>query len=327
MNITLKQLHYFRALAEERNFGRAALRVHVSQPALSMQIRELEETLGAPLVERLPRDVRLTPAGREVLERARRALDEVEMLAADARSRRLSGRINLGVIPTVAPYLLPHVLMTLRRSGQRDLRVREAQTADLIAGLNEGRLDAAVIATPQDDSLTVEPLFADRFLLAGAAARLATLDPERLRPVALDPGQLLLLDEGHCLADQALEVCGLSRRVTRVDLGASSLATLCGLAAEDFGLTFLPEIALRAEQAAAPGLAVRRFSTPEPERQIALVRRAGSPSAPWFADLAARLAEAGADLVRHARERVPEPAGAGAGAARTQPPGSLSPRG
>lgn len=308
MTVTLRQLSYFIALAEEHGFGRAAERVHVSQPALSVQIRELEQDLGAQLVERLPRGMRLTPIGREVLEHAYRIQAEVGVLEAVTRRAGALPQLNLGVIPTVAPYLLPPVLAALRQDAAAgEIRVREAQTTDLMKGLDDGRLDAAVIAMPHDirPDLVAHPLVEDRFLLAGAPVTLARLpDPERLRPVALDPRELLLLDEGHCLADQALEVCGLKRTSARVDLGASSLATLCGLVAEEFGLTFLPELALKSEQAAAPGMAVRRFATPEPMRRIAVVRRGGG-RAPWFETLAGRLAEAGEQLIAHARATVP----------------------
>ncbi|TMV38280.1 hydrogen peroxide-inducible genes activator, partial [Thioclava sp. BHET1] len=155
---------------------------------------------------------------------------------------------------------------------------------------------AVVIATPQQRSdLVAEDLFEDRFLLAATAERLATMGAaaEALRPVALDPETLLLLDEGHCLADQALEVCALDRRQTRLDLGASSLSTLCGLVSEGFGITFLPEVAVRSEQAAAPGMALRRFAAPEPARRIALVRRAATAESDWFGGLARILSETG----------------------------------
>lgn len=304
MRITLKQLLYFRALAEARNFGRAAEISNVTQPALSMQIKELEAELGVKLVERLPRDVRLTREGRAVLERAERVLSEAMELEASARRDNLGAALNVGMIPTVAPYLLAGTLARLRAADiTRDLRLREAQTADLLTALREGRLDAVVLADPPaSPDLEALPLFADRFLLAGTPARLDALGDgsETLRPMALRPEHLLLLDEGHCLADQALEFCRLDRRQTRLDLGASSLATLCGLVAEGFGLTFLPEIALASETAASPGLSLRRFEAPEPARQIALVRRKGSASGAWFADLQAHLCAAGADLLARA---------------------------
>ncbi|MHC0052836.1 LysR substrate-binding domain-containing protein [Actibacterium sp. D379-3] len=310
MNITLKQLSYFLALAEARNFGRAAEAVHVSQPALSVQIKELETQLGAQLVERQPRQVVLTPAGHELLRHAQVIMNEVRALQLSARWQRgLAGKLTLGAIPTVAPYLLPVALPLLRTQNVTlELGVREARTERLLEELGEGRLDAAIIAIPSHlDHLVEEPLFEDRFLLAGSAVQLAAFDDraDGLRPTALDPDRLLLLEEGHCLADQALEVCALKRSQTRVDLGASSLATLCGLVAEGFGMTFLPEIALKSETAGAPGLALRRFRGEEPHRTIGLVRRRLSRDDGWFTELAALLRQAGQGLVQQARRAFP----------------------
>jgi len=310
MNITLRQLTYFVALAEARNFGRAAGKVHVSQPALSVQIKELEAELGVQLVERQPRRIVLTPAGHELLRHARRVMDEMQALEAAARWQKgLGGRLSLGVIPTVAPYLLPVALPLIRAQNlSLDLGVREARTGALLEGLAAGMLDAAVIALPSgQQDLVEEPLFEDRFLLAGSAPQIARLGGETagLCPAALDPDRLLLLEEGHCLADQALEVCALKREQTRVDLGASSLATLCGLVAEGFGLTFLPEIALQSELAASPGLAVHRFDPPQPARQIGLVRRRHARDDGWFGALAKLLRRAGVQLTGHARAIVP----------------------
>ena len=304
MSVTLRQLSYFLALAEVRSFGRAAERVHISQPALSMQIKELEATLGVTLVERLPRGLHLTRQGRELELRARRILAEIAELEASARRKALTGRLNLGIIPTVAPYLLPRALPALRADDlTRDLRIREARTEDLMADLHSGRLDAVVVAEPPPGSdLAVTPLFEDRFLLAGSAGKIAAAaGMEALRPATLDPDQLLLLDEGHCLADQALEVCGLDRRRLRLDLGAASLSTLCGLVGQGAGLTFLPEIAVRTETAATPSMVLKRFAAPEPARRIALVRRATSDGEGWFAQLAGVLASSGQDLVDAAR--------------------------
>ncbi len=301
--VTLRQLRYFAALAEERNFGRAADRVHVSQPALSMQIRELEDALALTLIERGPREARLTAAGREVERRTQRILAEVVELESAARRNGLAGQVNLGVIPTIAPYLLPEVLPQLRAHDiTRDLRLQEATTDVLLTALERGQLDAIVIASAvQRPDLVTLPLFRDRFLLAGRIDRLARLSVDELRPESLNPDQLLLLTEGHCLADQALEVCGLNRRRTRLDLGATSLTTLCGLAAQGLGMTFLPEIAVAQERGAVPDLALRRFGTPEPDRQIVLVRRRASDTGPWFDDLAAALQVAGARLIEQAR--------------------------
>lgn len=307
MNVTLRQLSYFLALIEEGHFGRAADRAHVTQPALSMQIKELETNLDVKLIDRQARGVRLTRAGREVAARARKILGEVAELEALARRQGLRQRVHLGVIPTVAPYLLPPALAYLRAHGARDLRVREAQTSQLLIALEQGQLDAIVIATPVPDAdRVVVPLFEDRFLLAGHHARIADLgaDAEHLRPVALDPEQLLLLDEGHCLADQALEVCSLDRRKVRLDLGASSLSTLCGLVGQGMGLTFLPEIALATEGAAVPAMATSRFAAPEPFRMISLMRRVGSEDLDWFDELVEALTTVGQAILTEVRCKV-----------------------
>ena len=304
--LTLKQMTYFIALAETRSFSAAADKVHVTQPALSQQIKEMELTLGAKVVERLPRDIRLTRAGQVVLERARTILSLTRDLEAEIRlSRGLTGRLTLGVIPTIAPYLLPRALTRIKAAAlDLDMRVREAQTADLLAQLAAGKLDAAIIALPYDTAgLMAEPLFTDHFLLAGSKGRIEALTAQNApRPTDLSPDTLLLLDEGHCLADQALDVCGLKRTRQTVDLGASSLATLCGLVAQGFGLTFVPEIALASEMAASPDMSVLRFPDPEPQRTIALVRRQSTEVKTWFNDLATLLIEAGSELLCAAHE-------------------------
>ncbi|MBC7132639.1 MAG: LysR family transcriptional regulator [Roseovarius sp.] len=306
MNITLRQLGYFRALARHRNFGRAAEAVHVSQPALSVQIRALEEALGAPVVERRARDVALTPFGRQVLAHAERVMAEICALEETARWRGgLAGELALGIIPTVAPYLLPGALARLRaRDIALDVRVREARTDDLATDLRAGRIDAALMALPLPcEGLEAVTLFEDRFLLAGNAARLAALDaaPGALHPGALGTSPILLLEDGHCLTDQALEICGRGRGHAQIDTGAASLGTLSRLVAAGFGLTLMPEIAAVTEARAAPGLELRRFAAPEPARSIVLVRRAGAGRAQWFDDLAAILRAAGEEATGMAR--------------------------
>ncbi|SDE79982.1 LysR family transcriptional regulator, hydrogen peroxide-inducible genes activator [Celeribacter baekdonensis] len=306
--LTLRQMTYFVALADTRSFSAAAERAHVTQPALSQQIKEMELSLGAQLVERLPRDIRLTRAGQVVLERAQQVLAMIRDLEAEIRqSKGLTGRLSLGVIPTIAPYLLPRALTRIKAAAlDLDLRVREAQTADLLTAVINGQLDAAVIALPYDVAgLMAEPLFTDNFLLAGSKSRIEALSAAIAppRPTDLPPDALLLLDEGHCLADQALDVCGLTRARQTVDLGASSLSTLCGLVAQGFGLTFVPEIALCSEQAASPDMTVLRFPEPQPQRTIALVRRHSTEATTWFTDLAALLSEAGSEMMQQARRR------------------------
>ena len=307
MNVTFRQLGYFIALTETRHFGRAAEQCHVTQPALSTQIREMEARLGADLIERKGRGLALTPAGQAVLRSALTIRSEIDVMQEAVRWQEgLSGRLRLGVIPTVAPYLLPVALPMLRAGDlSLDLRVREAQTEVLLADLADGRLDAAVMALPVGISGLFEmPLFEDRFVLAGSRTQLNNLLMRQnpVRPGALDPDRLLLLDEGHCLADQALEVCGLERSATRVDLGASSLATLAGLVAEGFGLTFLPELSLTSALAATPDLALMRFATPEPGRQIGLVRRDLKGKTGWFDDLARIFRDAGTQVLDRARQ-------------------------
>ena len=300
MTVTLRQLRYFAALARHGHFGRAAEDCHVTQPALSVQIKELEAALGVALAERGGGRVVLTSAGRELAQRAERVLAEVAEIEQAARwTRGLGGRLSLGVIPTVAPYLLPAALPLLRaRNISLDLGVREAVTAVLLDELADGRLDAAVTALPTGaEGLIETPLFDDRFLLAAPEGRsLDGLGAVDLRPEDLRPERLLLLDEGHCLADQALSVCGLQRGAARLDLRASSLGTLARLVAGGFGVTLLPELAARTEAAAAPGLTLRRFAEPQPARSVGLVRRALSVDDGWFADLAELLREAHAGL-------------------------------
>jgi LysR family hydrogen peroxide-inducible transcriptional activator len=302
MSFTLRQLRYLVALADEAHFGRAAAAVNVSQPALSVQIRELEAALGARLVERGAREVVVTPTGREIVRRARAILGEVAEIEQVARwDRGLAGRLRVGVIPTVAPYLLPSALPRLRaRDLSLDLGVREAQTDRLLEEVRQGALDAAVVALPVGaPDLVAAALFDDRFLLAGSAERLRAVG-DAAHPEDMEPGQLLLLDDGHCLTDQALAACGVDRTRARIDLRAASLTTLCRLVSEGFGLTLLPELAAAAECAAAPDLRLLRFAEPEPKRTIGLVRRSLSVDDGWFGELAAILAESGAEVMSYA---------------------------
>ncbi|SFR18205.1 hydrogen peroxide-inducible genes activator [Poseidonocella sedimentorum] len=317
MAITLRQLSYFRALAEQGSFVRAAEAVHVSQPALSVQIRDLETALGGPLVERGGRKVVLTTFGREALAQAERVLAEVNKLEQSARWRGgLSGKLSIGLIPTVAPYILPGALEALRsRDISLDVQVLEAKTERLVADLRRGALDAAVIAVPAEvDGLVEEPLFEDRFLLAGSQSRLAPYrgDPLPLRPAQIGTNALLLLEDGHCLTDQALDVCQLDRNTSQISMGASSLATLCRLVEAGFGLTLLPELALASEAPQLTRLETRRFTAPEPARTIGLVRRAGAIDDGWFTALAEILRRVGGDIVMRTRQPIEAKPEAGA---------------
>jgi len=306
MNFTLRQLSYFKSLCQHRNFGRAAKACHVSQPALSVQIRTLEEIMGGPLAERRARDVVLTPMGRQVLAQAEVLLSaaaDLDRLARDQGAGRRS--LSLGLIPTLAPYLLPGVLAELRAKDlQLNVQVREAHTEQLLTELQAGNLDAALLALPTGAPGLVElPLFEDRFLLAGSAARLTALrqGSSSVRPQDLRTEQLMLLEDGHCLTDQALEVCGMVASAPGINMGAGSLATLSRLVAAGFGLTLMPELAVKSECDAAVGLEVQRFPEPQPARQIGLVRRPTTAGNGWFVQLADIVKNIGQSIVIESR--------------------------
>ncbi len=306
MNFTLRQLQYFCAVAEQRNFGRAAQVCHVSQPALSVQIKALEETLGGSLFERQARDILLTPLGRDILDHARQVLGAADRLDQFARDQSGGHRsLSIGIIPTIAPYILPGVLAGLRTADvSLKVQIREARTERLLSMLRAGEIDAGVVALPSGVSELHEvALFKDRFLLAGSAGRLRSMpsDPEALHPLDLRATQLMLLDDGHCLTDQALEVCGQDRSSGLINMGASSLATLSRLVAEGFGLTLMPELAARAESEAVPGLKLQRFGAPQPFRTIGLVRRESTGQEAWFDSLAEVIRLVGEDIVTATR--------------------------
>ncbi|MHA7888955.1 LysR substrate-binding domain-containing protein [Roseicyclus sp.] len=285
-HVTLKQLRYVEALARHGHFGRAAEASSVTQPALSMQIRELEESLGQRLFERGARQVRLTAFGEEIAARARdilRAVDELEDLAR-ARRDGPGGRLRLGVIPTIAPYLLPRMIRDLAaRYPGVDLQVRETQTERLIAELMEGRLDTAVVALPvSEPALEEVALFSEGFVLVRPDAEAQAPVPA---PEALPDMQLLLLEEGHCFRDQALEVCGLRAGSPRAGLDGSSLSTLVQMVGAGIGVTLIPEMAVGVETRGAP-VAVQRFDTGRPVRTVGMIWRRTNPLARDLRELA-----------------------------------------
>jgi LysR family hydrogen peroxide-inducible transcriptional activator len=273
--ITLRQLRYLVSLARHRHFGRAADDCAITQPALSMQIREFERELGVDLIERRPGDIALTEAGLEIAARAENILTSVRDLTDFARHRDvLTGSLKLGVIPTLAPYLLPRALPLLQaRYPALALEIRESQTATLIEELQGGRLDAVMLALPAEGGeFEIMPLFDDPFLLAVPATD--TLR-EPLNVGDVDQSRLILLEEGHCLRDQALAFCG-TRRDLPARLGATSLATVMQMVASGYGITLVPQIAaaveLRDERVRA-----LRFAAPAPGRTIGLAWRKTSP--------------------------------------------------
>lgn len=277
LNLTLKQLRYFDALARHGHFGRAAETCAISQPALSMQIREMEEVLGSELFERGARQVRLTGFGEEVLGRAREILRGVEELADMARAARgsLSGRLRIGVIPTIAPYLLPAIIARLTEANEGlDLHLRETVTPKLIRELEEGRLDTAIVALPVSEPfLTEVDLFAEDFVLVrpGTDAEKPVPQPEKLREM-----RLLLLEEGHCFRDQALSFCYAGQTAPRELLDGSSLSTLVQMVGAGIGVTLIPEMAVAVETRSAH-VAIARFNGAQPSRRIGMVWRKSSP--------------------------------------------------
>lgn len=279
-NLTLKQLRYVDALARHGHFGRAAETCAVSQPALSMQIRDLEDSLGIPLFERGPRQVRLTTFGEDFAARARDILRSVDELGDLARTSRenLAGRLRVGVIPTVAPYLLPRIIGDLSRLyPDLDIRVRETVTPKLIEELSEGRLDAAIVALPvSEPAFTEVPLFSEDFVLVrpGEDAGKPVPSPESLREM-----RLLLLEEGHCFRDQALSFCSMSSARPREILDGSSLSTLVQMVGAGIGLTLIPEMAVPVETRSA-NVSLARFPDPKPSRRIGMIWRKSSPLAP-----------------------------------------------
>lgn len=275
--VSLRQLRYFASLARHRHFGRAADDCAVTQPALSMQVRELEREIGAQLVERRPGEVALTGAGIEVAQRAERILAAARDLVDFARHREiLAGSLKLGIIPTLAPYLLPRLLPRLQQDyPSLRLDVRETQTAALIGELVAGDLDCALLALPIEHAdIETAALFKDRFLLAAPADE--PMPRRALKAEEVDQRRLMLLEEGHCLRDQALAFCATERRDSAAALGSTSLATVMQMVANGYGVTLLPEIAAKLE-ARDKRVTLKRFRAPEPGRTIGLAWRKTSP--------------------------------------------------
>ncbi len=278
-NLTLKQMRYFEALARHGHFGRAADVCAISQPALSMQIKDLEGSLGTALFERGARSVRLTSFGMEFARRVRDILRGVDELADLARASqdRLVGRLRMGVIPTVAPYLLPSLIADLSRNyPDLDLHLRETMTQNLLNEIAEGRLDTAIVALPvSEPSLSEVALFSETFILVRPASDANKPVPNR---ETLRELRLLLLEEGHCFRDQALSFCNLPSTQPRELLDGSSLTTLVQMVSAGIGVTLIPQMAVPVETRSAR-VSLARFAAPEPERTIGMIWRKTSPFA------------------------------------------------
>jgi LysR family hydrogen peroxide-inducible transcriptional activator len=297
-DLTFRQLRYFEAMAQHCHFGRAAEACAISQPSMSQQIKELEDSLGAALFERGTRQVRLTSFGEEFVPRVReilRSVDELEDLARASRDRLLR-RLRIGVIPTVAPYLLPTVIGDLTRVyAGIDIHVRETLTQKLIQELVEGRLDAAIVALPVSEPSFAEiALFAEDFVLVRPAEDEGKPAPDI---EALCEMRLLLLEEGHCFRDQALSFCHMHSAPPRELLDASSLSTLVQMVGAGIGVTLIPEMAVGVETRSA-SVSIARFDREKPSRTIGMIWRKTSPLAKQLLQIS--------EVVRHSADQLRE---------------------
>ncbi|MFP5255252.1 MAG: DNA-binding transcriptional regulator OxyR [Acidimicrobiia bacterium] len=300
--MNLRDLRYLVAVADHRHFGRAAQACFVSQPTLSTQIKKLEEELGVELLERSPRNVMLTAVGEQVVERAREVLREADGITEVARRAAdpATGTLRLGVFPTLAPYLLPHVVpLAHRRFPRLELLLVEEKTEEVLHQLRTGRLDAGVLALPVDDpQLHTEPLFEEDFLLAVPADHPLAGGEAPARSSVLSGESVLLLDEGHCLRDQALSVCSTAGARERTGFRATSLETLRQMVAAGVGITLLPRLSVSPPVPASDDVVLRPFEPPAPTRRIAMFWRRTSPFRSFLPELAEVFRTLPAGLVR-----------------------------
>jgi LysR family hydrogen peroxide-inducible transcriptional activator len=294
-DLKLKDLRYLTALAETRHFGRAAERCFVSQPTLSAQLRKLEDYLGVQLVERRPRHVELTEAGAAIAERARRIEETSEEILALAQSWRdpLAGPLKVALLPTVGPYLLPQVVMRIRKALPRmELMLYEYQTEPMLERLERGELDMGVLALPVSaagEAFATRLLYEEPFMLAVPEGhRLGTR--AHVRVSDLDGETLLLLEDGHCLRDQALTVCARAGVHERADFRATSIETLRQMVAAGVGVTLLPSLATLGGYGNARGVSVLPFQKPAPLRRIGAVWRKSSARLPLISAVCEQLA-------------------------------------
>lgn len=274
--MNLRDLEYLVAVADHRHFGRAAEACFVSQPTLSTQIKKLEAELGVELVERNPRQILLTDAGEQIVARARAILDEAKNIEGIARAARdpESGTLRLGLFPTLGPYLLPHVVPKLHaRFPRLELLLVEEKTEAIVARLRDGRLDAGVLARPIHEDFVEEPLFTEDFVLAVPCDHPLASHDGPVGTGVLAGENVLLLEEGHCLRDQALDVCELAGATERVGFRATSLETLRQMVAAGVGITLLPELAVQPPVPPSDDIAILRFREPVPRREIAMYWR------------------------------------------------------
>lgn len=277
--MNLKDLKYLVALADTGHFGKAAERTFVSQPTLSAQLKKLEEFLGVKLVERQPKNVQLTDVGKQVVQRARRMLEQGDEIVALARTNTdpLSGRIRLALIPTVGPYLLPRVMQKIRKALPKlGLMLYEYQTEVLLKKLSDGVIDVGIVAVPTDhEGLAVRTLYEEAFMLA-VPQQHPLADKATIKVQDLKGQALLLLEDGHCLRDQALEFCSRVDVHEIEDFRATSLETLRQMVVAGLGITLLPELAVESPFGGQRGLTTRPFAKPAPSRTIGAIWRKSS---------------------------------------------------
>ncbi len=296
-NLTLKHLRYFEALTRHGHFGRAADTCAISQPALSMQIKELEELLGTKLFERSARKVRLTGFGEDLALKVRAIMHSVDELGNMARAshNRLTGRLRIGVIPTIAPYMLPEIVGNITRlHSELDIYVHETLTPKLIQKLAEGWIDAAIVALPiSEPSLVEVALFDENFVLVrpDEDAEKQVPNPEMLREM-----KLLLLEDGHCFRDQALSFCNMNAAKPGELLDGSSLTTLVQMVSAGIGVTLIPEMAVAIETRSA-SVSIAQFNDPKPSRTIGMVWRKTNPLANQLLQIS-EIVKQSAELIR-----------------------------
>jgi LysR family hydrogen peroxide-inducible transcriptional activator len=274
--MNLKDLKYLVALADTGHFGRAAQRTFVSQPTLSAQLKKLEEYLGVKLVERHPKNVQLTEVGKEIVARARRMLSEGDEIVALARNNTdpLSGKLKVALIPTIGPYLLPRVMQKLRKAlPQLGLMLYEHQTEELLKRLRDGEIDLGILALPVDqEGLESRRLYREEFTVALPSDNPLAQKPS-IKVTDLKGQTLLLLEDGHCLRDQALEVCSRVDVREAEDFRATSLETLRHMVVAGLGVTLMPELAVESPFGSQRGLVIRQFTKPAPARTVGAVWR------------------------------------------------------
>jgi LysR family transcriptional regulator, hydrogen peroxide-inducible genes activator len=280
--MNLKDLKYLVALADSGHFGKAADRSFVSQPTLSAQIKKLEEYLGVKLVERQPKKVQLTDVGRLVVERARRMLQDGDEIIALARGNTdpLSGKLRLALIPTIGPYLLPRLTQKIRKALPRlSLMLYEYQTETLLLHLRAGDIDAGILALPvNSEGLETRQLYDEPFVVA-LPDRHSLVSKTSIKAQDLSGHTLLLLEDGHCLRDQALEVCSRVEVKEAEDFRATSLETLRQMVAAGLGITLLPQLSAESPFGAQRGITIRPFAKPVPTRSVGAVWRKSSTRA------------------------------------------------